>query len=71
EVADEKDVSPAQVSLAWLLEKEVVDSPIIGPRSLEHLEENVESVSVSLSKEEVERLEEPKTPVWSREIGDL
>lgn len=71
ELANEKELSPAQISLAWLLHKEVVDSPIIGPRSLEQLEENVESVSVSLSKEEVERLEEPKTPVWSREIGDL
>jgi aryl-alcohol dehydrogenase-like predicted oxidoreductase len=71
EIANEKGVLPVQVSLAWLLEKEVVDSPIIGPRSLEHLEENVESVSVSLSANEIERLEEPKTPIWSREIGDL
>lgn len=71
EIAEEKGVSPTQVSLAWLLEKEVVDSPIIGPRSLEQLEENVGSVSVSLSVDDVERLEEPKTPVWSRQIGDL
>ncbi|MFC6904086.1 aldo/keto reductase [Halalkalicoccus tibetensis] len=71
ELADEKDASPAQVSLAWLLEKEVVDSPIIGPRSLEHLEENAGAVSVSLTDEEIERLEEPKTPVWSRATGDL
>ncbi|MEM4781226.1 MAG: aldo/keto reductase [Halalkalicoccus sp.] len=71
EVAGEKDVSPAQLSLAWLLEKEVVDSPIIGPRSLEHVEENAAAVSISLSDEEVERLEAPKTPVWSRATGDL
>lgn len=71
DIAEQKEVSPAQLSLAWLLEKEVVDSPIIGPRSLEHLEENAQSVSVSLTDEEVERLEEPKTPVWSRAIGDL
>ncbi len=69
--ADEKDASPAQVSLAWLLHKEVVDSPIIGPRSINHLEENAGSISISLSDEEVERLEAPKTPVWSRATGDL
>lgn len=71
ELAAEKGVSPAQISLAWLLHKEVVDAPIIGPRSLEHLEENAASVSVSLSEAEVERLEAPKTPVWSRATGDL
>ncbi|MDL5361403.1 aldo/keto reductase [Halalkalicoccus sp. NIPERK01] len=71
DLAAEKGVTPAQVSLAWLLEKEVVDAPIIGPRSLDHLEENAASVAVSLADEEIERLEEPKTPVWSRATGDL
>ncbi|WP_101294879.1 aldo/keto reductase [Halegenticoccus soli] len=63
-IADEKDASPAQVSLAWLLHKPVVDSPIIGPRSVEHLEENVAALDVSLSPEELERIEAPKTPRW-------
>ncbi|WP_394347933.1 aldo/keto reductase [Halorussus salinisoli] len=71
EVADEKGVTPAQVSLAWLLHQPVVDSPIIGPRSIDHLEENVAALDVSLSDEERERLEAPKNPVWSRNIADL
>ncbi|WP_049934542.1 aldo/keto reductase [Halalkalicoccus jeotgali] len=71
EIAAEKDASPAQVSLAWLLHKPVVDAPIIGPRSLDHLDENAGAVSVSLTDEEIERLEAPKTPVWSRATGDL
>ncbi|WP_442904983.1 aldo/keto reductase [Haladaptatus sp. CMSO5] len=70
-VADEKDVTPAQVSLAWLLHKDVVDAPIIGPRTVQHLEESVGALDVSLSDEEVERLEAPKTPVWNPEIGDV
>lgn len=70
-LADEKEVTPVQVSLAWLLSKDVVDSPIIGPRTIDHLDEQVEALSVSLSEEEIERLEAPKTPVWSREIGDV
>ncbi len=71
ELAEEKDASPAQVSLAWLLDKRVVDSPIIGPRSLDHLEENVAALEVSLSDDEMARLEEPKSPTWSRATGDL
>ena len=71
EIADEKDVTPAQVSLAWLLHKDVVDSPIVGPRSAAHLTENVAALDVSLSDAEMERLEAPKSPVWSRALGDL
>jgi aryl-alcohol dehydrogenase-like predicted oxidoreductase len=41
----------------------VIDSPVIGPRSLEHLKENADARSISLSASEIERLEEPKTPV--------
>nr|WP_115796234.1 MULTISPECIES: aldo/keto reductase [Halorussus] len=69
-IAEEKGATPAQVSLAWLLAKDVVDAPIVGPRSLDHLEENVAALDVSLTNEEVERLEAPKDPVWSRDIAD-
>ncbi|WP_433624124.1 aldo/keto reductase [Halomicrococcus sp. NG-SE-24] len=71
EVADEVDATPAQVSLAWLLHQDVVTAPIVGPRTLDHLEENVAALDVSLSDEQVERLEEPNTPVWSREIAGI
>jgi aryl-alcohol dehydrogenase-like predicted oxidoreductase len=70
-IADAKDVSPAQVSLAWLLHEDVVDAPIVGPRSVDHLEENAAALDVSLSDEEIDRLEAPKDPVWSRAIADL
>lgn len=70
-LAEEKDATPVQISLAWLLTKDVVDSPIVGPRTVEHLDEQVEALSVSLTDEETERLEAPKTPVWSRDIGDV
>ncbi|WP_306061852.1 aldo/keto reductase [Natronococcus wangiae] len=64
DLAATKDASPAQVSLAWLLHKDVVDAPIIGPRSIEHLEENVAAIDLGLSDDELERIEEPKTPRW-------
>ena len=64
EVADTKGATPAQVSLAWLLHKEVVDAPIIGPRKTDHLEENVGALDVELTDEELSRIEAPITPRW-------
>ncbi|WP_425498508.1 aldo/keto reductase [Haloprofundus halobius] len=63
-IADEKGSTAAQVSLAWLLHKPVVTAPIIGPRSVDHLEENVASLDVDLTEGEIERIESPKTPRW-------
>ncbi|MFB6296332.1 MAG: aldo/keto reductase [Halobacteriales archaeon] len=67
ELADRKDATAAQVSLAWLLHKEGVDAPIIGPASVEHLEDSVGALDVSLTDAEIDRLEAPKRPVWSQE----
>jgi aryl-alcohol dehydrogenase-like predicted oxidoreductase len=46
-----------------LLHKDVVDAPIIGTTSVEHLEEAVEALDVDLAASDVEYLEEPYRPV--------
>jgi len=56
ELAKEKGVSMAQVSLAWLLHKGVT-SPIIGPTKLQHVEEAVSALDVKLTSDDMERLE--------------
>ena len=61
-VAAEIDATPAQVALAWLLQQDVVTAPIIGPRSSEHLRENVAALSVELTPDQVEQIAQPKTP---------
>ena len=71
ELADEKDATAAQVSLAWLLHKDLVDAPIVGPRTIDHLEENVDALEVDLTDEELRRLEAPIEPVWNPDIGDV
>jgi len=71
DLAEKKGTTPAQVSLAWLLHKPVVDSPIVGPRTIDHLEDDVGALDVALTDDEIERLEAPITPVWNREIGDV
>jgi 1-deoxyxylulose-5-phosphate synthase len=62
EVSKAKGVKPAQLALAWLLHKEDVASPIIGPTRLEQLEELVAAVDIRLKSAEVERLEEAYRP---------
>ena len=62
DVAQERDDSPAQVALAWLLHKPGVTAPIVGATKLEHLEDALAAAELSLSPEEIERLEEPYVP---------
>jgi len=63
ELAEEKGVTMAQIALAWVLHQDVIDAPIIGTSSVEHLEQAVEALDVSLSDSEIEYLEEPYEPV--------
>lgn len=64
-LADQKDATPVQISLAWLLHKDLVDAPIIGPRTVGELEEYLGALDISLTDDEMERLEAPVDPVWS------
>jgi 1-deoxyxylulose-5-phosphate synthase len=61
-LAQERNVSPAQIALAWLLHLPGVTSPIIGASKMHHLDEAVAAVEVKLSPEEVQQLEEPYQP---------
>ncbi|MES3517207.1 MAG: aldo/keto reductase [Natronomonas sp.] len=63
ELAAEYGVSMAQLSLSWLLHKEWVDTPIVGASSIEHLEEAVEALEISLSESDIAYLEAPYEPV--------
>jgi aryl-alcohol dehydrogenase-like predicted oxidoreductase len=63
ELAEEKGITMAQVSLAWILQQESVDAPIVGTSSIEHLEEAVEALDIDLSDRELEYLEEPYQPI--------
>jgi 1-deoxyxylulose-5-phosphate synthase len=62
EVAGERGVPSAQVALAWLLHKPGVTAPIVGATKLGHLQDALAAEQLSLSENEVERLEEPYVP---------
>jgi 1-deoxyxylulose-5-phosphate synthase len=61
-VADEHGLPPAQIALAWLLAKPAVTAPIVGATKLPHLEDAIAAVDVTLSDDDVERLEAPYRP---------
>jgi aryl-alcohol dehydrogenase-like predicted oxidoreductase len=63
ELAAEKDISMAQVGLAWHLHKDGVDAPIVGVSSVRHLEEAAEAVDVDLSDSDIDYLEAPYEPM--------
>ena len=62
EVSKEKGAKPSQVALAWLISKEGVASPIVGPTKVEQLEELAEAVDIHLKSGDMKRLEEPYRP---------
>jgi aryl-alcohol dehydrogenase-like predicted oxidoreductase len=55
--ADEKRATPAQISLAWMLAKEVFIAPIPGSRKRERIEENLGAADVELTTGELEQIE--------------
>ena len=62
EIAAERGVTSAQIALAWLLHKPGVTAPIVGATNVEHLGDAIAAEQLSLSPDEVERLEEPYRP---------
>src|SRR5512133_40943 len=55
-VADELGATVPQVAIAWLLAQPGVTAPIIGPRTLEQLEDLLPAADLRLSADQVERL---------------
>jgi len=62
ELAKTKNVSSAQIALAWLLHQTGVTAPIIGASKMYQLEEAVKALEIPLSKDECKLLEEPYRP---------
>jgi 1-deoxyxylulose-5-phosphate synthase len=61
-VAQKRGVSQANIALAWLRSKSVVAAPIVGALKTKHIDDAIASLSVTLTDEEVARLESPYTP---------
>ncbi|MEJ2291137.1 MAG: aldo/keto reductase [Deinococcales bacterium] len=57
DVAEERGATPAQVALAWLLQRPEVTAPIVGVTKLAHLDDALGALGLELDDAEVARLE--------------
>jgi len=68
-IAADKNVSVAQIALAWLLHQPAVSAVIIGAKKPAQLEDNLNSVEIELTQDELAKLDEvsklaPEYPGW-------
>ena len=57
-VASEKEATPAQIALAWVLAQKPWIVPIPGTRKIERLEDNLGATGIVLTSEEITKLNE-------------
>ncbi len=62
EIAETKGYTPSQLSLAWCMHQPGVTSPIIGPRTMEQLEDNLGAMDVEVTDADREKLDEVAPP---------
>ncbi|TRM97344.1 aldo/keto reductase [Sulfolobus sp. B1] len=62
EIADEKDATISQISIAWLLKRgeefNVPIIPVIGVTRLEHLDDNLNAIKIKLSYDDMKKIDE-------------
>ena len=57
-IAEQKNATCAQISLAWMLSKKPYLSAMPGTRKIERLKENFEACEIELSQEEIKRIDQ-------------
>ena len=67
-IADEKNATPAQISLAWMLCKKPYLVPIPGSRKIERMKENADAADVVLTAEEVNALDDALNAMEMSEV---
>jgi aryl-alcohol dehydrogenase-like predicted oxidoreductase len=61
-MAKEKGCTTSQLALAWCVNQPHVTSPIIGPRTLDQLEDNLKALEIELSEDDFEQLDDLSPP---------
>jgi len=62
DIAKERGFTPSQVATSWVAAQDGITSPIIGPKSIEHLKESLGALKLTLTPEELERLDQVSPP---------
>jgi aryl-alcohol dehydrogenase-like predicted oxidoreductase len=71
EVADGAGLSLLQLALGFVLEHPAVTAPIIGPRTMEHLESQLPALELRLSPEVLDRIDEIVPPGIDLNVTDV
>jgi aryl-alcohol dehydrogenase-like predicted oxidoreductase len=61
-LSQEKSCTPYQLALAWCAQQPAVTSPIIGPRTRQHLEESLLALTIQLTAEDLARIDKVAPP---------
>jgi aryl-alcohol dehydrogenase-like predicted oxidoreductase len=61
-MAQEKNTPASQIALAWCLQQPGITSAIIGPRTVEQLEDNLAALQVKLTEEDLQRIDAINPP---------
>jgi aryl-alcohol dehydrogenase-like predicted oxidoreductase len=67
-IAAQKNATPAQIALAWLLAQKTWIVPIPGSRKLERLDENIGTVNIQLTAEDLHEIEDAMSQITV--VGD-
>ncbi len=61
-LAAEKGISVSQLAISWTIQQPHITSPIIGPRTLEQLEDNLKALDVKLTTEDLAHIDRISPP---------
>jgi aryl-alcohol dehydrogenase-like predicted oxidoreductase len=71
EVAEGAGLTLIQLALGFVLEHPAVTSPIIGPRTMEHLESQLPALDLRLEKDVLDRIDEIVPPGTDLNVTDV
>jgi aryl-alcohol dehydrogenase-like predicted oxidoreductase len=69
-LAEEAGITLVHLALAFVLQHPAVTSPIIGPRTMEHLESQLGAVDVALTTDVLDRIDEIVPPGTTLSAAD-
>ncbi len=61
-MAEARGVPLAEFSLAWIMQRPGITSPVVGARTIEHLEAAVRATDIQLTQQELDRIDELQPP---------
>ena len=61
-IASSKGCSPSQLALAWVLQQPGITSAIIGPKTLNHLVDNIGALEITMTETELHELDDISVP---------